>query len=130
MVRSQSHSASSTNSQAVEPKPPAGSGGNDSKGSESTCQGDSKTDEEDMAGPGGEVPRDAEGQDGKSSDVESSNDGVINNDNVNIGNLELSLLMHEHQRWESQKCTNNTSKRGKNAYNTLTHDNLISKSHV
>ena len=51
MVRSQSHSASSTSSQAVELKPPAGSGGNDSKSSESTCQGDSETDEEVRASP-------------------------------------------------------------------------------
>ena len=36
MVRSQSHSVSSTSSQAVELKPLAGSGGDDSKGSEST----------------------------------------------------------------------------------------------
>ena len=75
MVRSQSHSASSTSSQAVELKSLAGSGGDVSKGSESTYQGDSKTDEEDGAGPGVEVPRDREGQDGESSGIESSNDG-------------------------------------------------------
>ena len=77
MVRSLSHLASSTSSQAVKLKPLAGSGGNDSKGSESTCQGDSKTNEEDGTGPGGEAPRDGEGQDGESSDIESSDDGEI-----------------------------------------------------
>ena len=77
MVRSQSHSVSSTCSQAVEPKPPVGSGGDDSKGSESTHQGDSKTDEEDRASPGGEAPGDGDSQYGESSDVESSDDGEV-----------------------------------------------------
>ena len=77
MVRSQSHSASSTSYQAVELKPLAGSGGDDSKGSESTCQGDNETDEEDGAGPGGKYPRDGEGQDSESSDIESSDSSEV-----------------------------------------------------
>ena len=77
MARSRSHSVSSTSSQAVELKPPALSGGNDSKGSESTCQGDSKTNKEDGARPGGEAPGDGEGQDSESSNIESSNGGEI-----------------------------------------------------
>ena len=77
LVRSQSHSVSSTSSQAVELKPPAGSGGNDSKGSKSTCQGDSETDEEDRASPGGKAPGDGEGQDSESSNVESYDDSEI-----------------------------------------------------
>ena len=72
MVRSWSHSASSTGSQAVELKPPAGSGGNDSEDSESICQDGSKTEEEDGASFGGKAPGDGEGQDSGSSDVESS----------------------------------------------------------
>ena len=77
MARPQSHSVSSTGSQAVELKSPAGSGGDDSKGSKSTCQGGSETDEEDRAGSGGKAPGDKEGQDGGSSDVESSSSGEI-----------------------------------------------------
>ena len=79
MVRSQSHSASSTSSQTVKLKPPAGSGGDDSNGSESTCQDGSKTDEEDGVSSGGEAPKDREGQDGGSSDVESSSGAEIAN---------------------------------------------------
>ena len=77
MVMSRSHSASSTSSQAVELKPPAGSGGDNSKGSESTCQDGSETNEEEGASFGGEAPEDGEGQDSRSSDVESSNGSEI-----------------------------------------------------
>ena len=77
MVRSWSHSTSSTSFHAVELRSPAGSGGDDSKGSESTCQGDKETNEEDGAGPGGKAPGDAEGQESESSNIESSNASEI-----------------------------------------------------
>ena len=77
MVRSQSHSVSSTGSQAVELKSLAGSGGDDSKGSESTCQGGSETNEEDGASSGGKATGNGEGQDGGSSNIENSANGEI-----------------------------------------------------
>ena len=72
MERSCSNSTSSTCSQEVKPKSPAGSGGEDSNGSHSTSQEGSETDEEDEASSNGKASGDGEGSDGRSSDSEGS----------------------------------------------------------
>ena len=75
MERSCSSSVSSTHSQEVKPKSPAGSGGKDSDDNDSTSQEGNETDEEDEANSNGEAPGDREDSDSKSSDSEDSNGG-------------------------------------------------------
>ena len=77
MERSHSHSASSTGSNIVDLRSPAGSGGEDSEGSKSTFQVGSKLDEEDEACSEGEGPEDGEDPDGGSSEVEGCYGGEV-----------------------------------------------------
>ena len=76
LVRSCSHSESSTHFHAAVPESPAGSGGEGHEDSKSTSQDGDGTDHESAAGSDDEAPRDDEHQTGESSDSASSSSNV------------------------------------------------------
>ena len=76
LVRSCSHSESSTGSHAAVPESPAGSGGQGHEYSKSTSQDGDGTDDKSVAGSDDEAPRDDEHQAGESSNSTSSSSDV------------------------------------------------------
>ena len=96
MERSRSSSASSTHSQEIKLKSPAGSGGEDSDSSDSTSQESSETDEEDEVSSDGEVSGDEEGSDGGNSDGKGSGGDV---EIADVANLEED---HEESSSEAE----------------------------